>query len=86
MKLLQVAEQNKKYYTKEFIHGFNTGAKTQYEADKKEAERHGRWIDVEHAPNGLLYVTCSVCGKRQTVEFTSYCPNCGADMRGKENE
>lgn len=36
MKLVQVAEQNKKYYTKEFIHGFNTGAKTQYEADRKE--------------------------------------------------
>lgn len=50
------------------------------------AERRGRWEDVEHAPNGLLYATCSVCGKRQTVEFTSYCPNCGADMRGKENE
>ncbi len=50
------------------------------------AERHGRWEDTEHAPNGLLYMTCSVCGKRQTVEFTSYCPNCGADMRGKENE
>lgn len=49
-------------------------------------ERLGQWEDIEHAPNGLLYVTCSVCGKRQTVEFTSYCPNCGADMRGKENE
>ena len=54
-------------------------------ADVQEVRR-GRWIDIEHAPNGLLYATCSVCGKRQTVEFTSYCPNCGADMRGKENE
>lgn len=40
----------------------------------------GRWEDIEHAPNGLLYATCSVCGKRQTVEFTSYCGNCGAKM------
>ena len=34
------------------------------------AERRGRWIDIEHAPNGLLYVTCSVCGKRQTMVIT----------------
>ena len=44
------------------------------------AERRGRWEDVEHAPNGLLYATCSVCGKRQTVEAVNYCGNCGARM------
>ena len=49
------------------------------------AERRGRWIDIEHAPNGLLYATCSVCGKRQTIEATNYCGNCGADMREKKN-
>lgn len=50
------------------------------------AERHGRWIDIEHAPNSLLYATCSVCGKRQTVEFTSYCGNCGAKMDLENDE
>lgn len=80
MKLVQVAEQNKRYYTNEFIHGFNVGAKNQYEADKKDAERRGRWEDVALAPNGLLYATCSVCGKRQTTEATNYCGNCGARM------
>lgn len=44
------------------------------------AERLGRWEDIEHAPNGLLYATCSVCGKRQTIEATDYCGNCGARM------
>ena len=44
------------------------------------AERLGRWLNVEHAPNGLLYATCSVCGKRQTVESVNYCGNCGARM------
>ena len=44
------------------------------------AERRGRWENIEHAPDGLMYVTCSECGKRQTVEFTSYCGNCGAKM------
>lgn len=48
------------------------------------AERRGRWEDVEHAPNGLLYVTCSVCGKRQAVECTNYCGNCGARMEASE--
>ncbi len=48
------------------------------------AERRGQWKDIEHAPDGLLYVTCSVCGKRQTVEFTSYCGNCGAKMERAE--
>ena len=42
--------------------------------------RVGRWEDIEHAPNGLLYATCSVCGKRQTVEAVNYCGNCGAKM------
>lgn len=50
------------------------------------AERRGRWEDVEHAPNGLLYVTCSVCGKRQTVETANYCGNCGSfNGEGEEN-
>ena len=40
----------------------------------------GRWEDVEHAPNGLLYATCSVCGERQTIEVANYCPMCGASM------
>ena len=46
--------------------------------------KHGRWEDVEHAPNDLLYATCSVCGKRQAVECTNYCGNCGARMEAKE--
>ena len=47
-------------------------------------ERLGKWKDIEHAPDSLMYVTCSVCGKRQTVEFTSYCGNCGAKFRDEK--
>lgn len=86
MKLVQVAEQNKKYYTKDFIHGFNTGAKTQLESDKKEAERRGRWIK-KYRGNYL----CSVCGAwyRTTDDYgniidgemtANYCESCGAKM------
>ena len=84
MKLVQVAEQNKRYYTKEFIHGFNTGAKTQYEADSKE--RRGRWIETgmlyrdTRGINSLFYgKRCSVCNEISDYK-PHYCPNCGARM------
>ena len=48
------------------------------------AERRGRWEDVEHAPNGLLYATCSVCGKRKAIESVNYCGECGARMEASE--
>ena len=45
----------------------------------------GEWIltdnDKEYIP---LFYTCSVCGMKYTEEY-NYCPNCGADMRGDEN-
>lgn len=55
-------------------------------ADKPEEVKptRGKWLDVEPAPSGLLYATCSVCGKRQTIEATNYCGNCGAKMEGEE--
>ena len=82
MKLVQVAEANKKYYSKDFIHGFNTGAKTQLEADKKEAERLGSWIiDKEFSNIGA----CSICGDRWgSVDQMKYCPSCGARMEASE--
>lgn len=54
--------------------------------DKPEEVKpsRGKWVDVEPAPDGLLYVTCSVCGKRQTIEATNYCGNCGARMEASE--
>lgn len=92
MKLVQVAEQNKKYYTKDFIHGFNTGAKTQLESDKKEAERRGRWINGNDGNwNAVIVPKCSICGEtfyemnvNINGEYTyNYCPNCGARMEAE---
>ena len=87
MKLLQIAEQNKKYYTEEFIHGFNTGAKAQYEADRKDAKRRGRWvfnIDDKGWSWDKPYM-CDQCGEWVEKVF-KFCPNCGAKMEAKENE
>lgn len=45
---------------------------------------HGRWI---HDINNLY--GCSECMKRETMspkKLKPYCPNCGADMRGGNDE
>lgn len=47
----------------------------------KEA-RKGRWVQSDH---DTLFA-CSICGDVIDVIKTNYCPNCGADMRGEENE
>lgn len=82
MKPLHVAEQNKPYYSADYTKGFNDGAKAQYEADKKEAERRGRW-EMKEDPYGFFDTipVCSVCGCTPKYRVTSaYCPYCGARM------
>ena len=55
-------------------------------ADVRENVR-GDWIPQNHnKTNGMLstlvyyYPKCSVCG--HCANYTNFCPNCGADMRG----
>lgn len=46
----------------------------------------GEWI-VEIDANGNTYGRCSICGMRQYAGQLNFCPNCGADMRERqENE
>jgi len=51
---------------------------------------HGEWIDID---NYYRLATCSHCRKvtmfEKWGEYTkpyNFCPNCGADMRGDDNE
>ena len=46
--------------------------------------RHGEW-EIVVGSNGKEYMVCTCCRVSQdlTGVFT-YCPNCGADMRGEE--
>lgn len=45
-----------------------------------EAEtKHGRWIKDEY---GIPH--CSECGTINNTVYKNYCPNCGADMREKD--
>lgn len=48
--------------------------------DDYECKRpHGKWITID-----VFVVKCSVCGVETFA--TPFCPRCGADMRGDNNE
>lgn len=82
MELLIFNPDNKQYYSEEFIKGFETGARRQFEADS--AQRKGHW---EYLYDGNY--KCSNCGSWWAMEDEpceeglNFCPNCGADMRGE---
>lgn len=43
-------------------------------------KKRGEWFDV-----GSMSCRCSNCGCKANKEY-SFCPNCGADMRGEKND
>lgn len=52
-------------------------------------QKKGEWIPQNYnKTNGMVstavyyYPKCSVCG--QYANYTNFCPNCGADMRGEQ--
>ena len=47
--------------------------------------RNGRW-GVEVGMNFFKERNCPVCKKRIESNFWNFCPNCGADMRGINDE
>ena len=62
--------------------------------DKEMSERpQGEWIEVEKqgkTGDGRIFtytvVVCSECGEQFDLEGEKFCPHCGADMRGDNNE
>ena len=56
----------------------------QFPSSDVEPVKHGRWVS-----NGIqdsMLSACSVCGFGCGAYSFKYCPNCGADMRGGNNE
>lgn len=55
-----------------------------------EPERKkGEWLHVDQEPEvmlGWMPWYCSECGVGIGKHQTSFCPHCGADMRGEEND
>lgn len=68
------------------------GMKAQWKYDRKaiedlpSAERKGKWIEDGYQDYPCV---CSYCGTRQDIKakfLFSYCPNCGSDNRGEEDD
>ena len=51
--------------------------------NQPSAERKGKWINK---PNVYGVAYCSECDFELHINDTNFCPNCGADMRGEEND
>lgn len=62
--------------------GYSNGYKQGYEQGKKDAVKHGHWIDTGRTDYYLnKEYRCSCC---DAVDYmrSNYCPNCGAKMEG----
>lgn len=50
--------------------------------------KKGKWIKMSDADG--IYWACSECGedipRTESIDKKNYCPNCGADMRGDNDE
>ena len=50
------------------------------------AQKKGHWIDTNPDEPLDPRLTCSECGNTDILHSGNFCPNCGADMRGDEND
>ena len=92
MKLITINPNNEPYYSEDFIKGFKCGAQRQFEADKKDIPQ-GEWIDAEiplESGGSMPIQACSLCKTFYPLAYTGgghrFCPNCGARMKGADDE
>ena len=64
-------------------YAFEVAASCVYNLPSAERKR-GRWITK--STNGEMFDVCSACGYVEWDDPHNYCPNCGAEMRGEEDE
>ena len=92
MELIEINPNNEPYYSEDFIKGFKCGAQRQFEAD--EADRpQGEWIDAEiplESGGSMPIQACNLCKTFYPLAYTGgghrFCPNCGARMKGADDE
>lgn len=53
--------------------------------DIKKSVKHGRWVRTDKSWGVETVYACSECNERQAYR-ENYCPNCGARMKGEQNE
>ena len=72
------------YLQKTYYNDYSAGIKTiplvSVLTVEVEPVKHGRWVQSD-----FYSVKCSNCGNKSSRGF-NYCPNCGADMQGREND
>ena len=98
MKQITINPSNEKYYSDDFIKGFKCGAQRQFEADISDADRpQGEWIRDRYWSRGVgmgeeygFFYKCSMCEYEVESGYTrcgfNYCPNCGAHMKGADDD
>ena len=81
MNKLTMNPSNRKYYSSEYIKGWEDGVNAKY-----EARLQGEWIDKGD------YAECSNCGANSGTQFdgvepiplkTNFCHHCGAEMKNE---
>lgn len=72
MNKLKFNPDNAKYYSEEFIKGFECGVERQFNEDNKT----GKWIKVAGVKNNFSY-KCSTCDKNIGYIYYKHCPECG---------
>ena len=65
--------------------GWVLKGKTSYAGFNFSDRPQGEWI-IEIDANGNTYGRCSICGMRQYAGQLNFCPDCGARMKGANNE
>ena len=83
MNKLKFNPDNAKYYSEEFIKGFECGVERQYNADM--AEKTAKWIFYIADNDGMeeKWCKCSKCGYKEFYlpPKRSICPSCKARMK-----
>ena len=78
-------------FDEETLHEIVKEAVERFKEEYKTKDRpQGEWI-WQLADNGWVDHICSVCGHTENTDIHvslgwKYCPNCGADMKGEDNE
>ena len=80
--ILSLEQQIKQLVQDAFDKGYQCGYK-----DRKSEPQKGEWISV----CGNKQCNCSVCGEGfdhtyEWIERWNFCPNCGARMKGADDE
>ena len=84
----ELIEEVQKYFVNNSIHK-NDLAEVIAKLPTVEAKPvvHGEWLrkNVQKSWGKSTNLICSICGEKCWLEY-DFCPNCGADMRGGNNE